>query len=129
MFWSEYSNIEYSTTYIEYLTLHRKSAFLHRIKISSSLKFPVHCSGSLEALKKVICHTINLLLALSTCNCFHLNLEEINKSQVTSIQPAAIISLYALPSRFHEPDSFPNSHPQLLCASPATPISPYYLFF
>ena len=35
MFWIEHSYEEYSTTYIGFSTLHRKSAFLHRIKISS----------------------------------------------------------------------------------------------
>ena len=34
MFWREHSYIAYSTTYIGYLTLRRKSAFLRRKKIS-----------------------------------------------------------------------------------------------
>ena len=36
MFWSEYTVIEYSTTYVGYLTLLRESAFLCRKKISCS---------------------------------------------------------------------------------------------
>ena len=34
MFWREHSFVEYSTTYVGYLTLRRKSVFLHRKKIS-----------------------------------------------------------------------------------------------
>ena len=38
MFWSEHSFAACSTTYVEYSTLHRKSAFLHRIKICGELR-------------------------------------------------------------------------------------------
>ena len=34
MFWREHSYVAYSTTYVGYLTLHRKSAFWRRKKIS-----------------------------------------------------------------------------------------------
>ena len=33
MFWREHSYVAFSTTYIGYLTLRRKSAYLHRKKI------------------------------------------------------------------------------------------------
>ena len=38
MFWREHSYVAYSTTYIGYLTLHRKSAYLHRKKNIISLE-------------------------------------------------------------------------------------------
>ena len=34
MFWREHSYVAFSTTYVGYLTLRRKSAYLHRKKIS-----------------------------------------------------------------------------------------------
>ena len=37
MFWREHSYVAFSTTYVGYLTLHRKSAYLRREKISCSL--------------------------------------------------------------------------------------------
>ena len=52
MFWSEHSYIEYSTTYIGYSTLRRKSAFLCRIKISAvpdALEQPEEARASAEA--------------------------------------------------------------------------------
>ena len=36
MFWREHSYVAYSTTYVGYLTLRRKSAFLRRKKTSCS---------------------------------------------------------------------------------------------
>ena len=46
MFWSEHSYVAYSATYVGYLTLHRKSEFLLRKKISCCVM--VTCKISLE---------------------------------------------------------------------------------
>ena len=37
MFWREHSYIAFSTTYVGYLTLRRKSAYLHRKKYHAQL--------------------------------------------------------------------------------------------
>ena len=54
MFWSEQSYVEYSTTYVGFSTLHRKSAFLHRIKISWSAQPHVHMLPSND-IRRVSC--------------------------------------------------------------------------
>ena len=101
--------------------------FIHAF---NSSKIPVHCSGTQDTLKKVICLNLSWDLFLLLCR-FYMNLNIQNSSlhwsstyhwqfsignlfhgsrstnlKVTLILPAAIVSLCVLPNRFHSPNSF-----------------------
>ena len=94
------------------------------VQVFDTLKIPVHCFGTWDTLKIVICPIISQALFLLLCN-FHMNLNMQNSwpnqlstycrqfstgnhlhvkwstnPRVTSILPAAIFSLCALPGQF-----------------------------
>ena len=80
MFWCEHIYVAFSTTYVGYLTLHRKSAYLRRKKISRCLKLMETAltaivdtvTASTRRITTVVCRSImryQMQLALSYTLC------------------------------------------------------------
>ena len=106
MFWREHSYVAYSTTYVAYLTLRRKSAYLRRKKISC-LCFSFQ-KGTLSALSSHVGPKGEMMLSLrSIRDAFHKysSSERVMRAQLRSLSVSP--SLAELQSPAHS-----SEHPQ-----------------